>query len=83
MAAKYSCNHRAMMRHNLPVDLWREELRDQALVVRLQFGRVNGIVRLGVEIVGVKRPDGGEVLLVLLVSEVGVGTLAMPSVCIS
>lgn len=69
-----------LLHRYLPVNLLREVLRDQPLVVRPQLDRVDGVIVLRVEVVRVESFHGCEGLEVFLVREVGVGAFAVPSV---
>ena len=63
----------------LPVEDWREELRDQPLVIWLKLLGIHGFVRFGVEVVRVEGPDGSQRLLVGLVGQMAVRALPVPS----
>jgi len=65
-------------RTGLPVEDGREELRDQPLVIRLEFPGIDGFVGFGVQVVGVESPDGNQRLLICLVAQVAVRALPMP-----
>lgn len=63
----------------LPLDNCREELLNEALIVRLELLRVHRVVALAVQIVRVERLYGRKRLLVLGIAEVLVSALAVPA----
>ena len=65
----------------LPLNDLREELLNEALVVRLELLRVHRVVALAVQVIRVERLYGRERLLVLGVAEVLVSALAVPAWC--
>jgi hypothetical protein len=67
-------------RRELPFDDGWEKFGDEALVVGSDGVDVDGLVGLGVEVERVEYADGGEVLVVLRVHEMGVCALAVPPV---
>ena len=62
-----------------PLDDFREVLRDEAIVVRLELDWVDGIVALAVQIVRVERLHCRQRALVRGVSQVCVRALSVPT----
>ena len=62
----------------LPVEDGREELRDQPLVIRLEFPGIYGQVGFGVQVVRVESPDGNQRLLICLVAQMAVRAFPVP-----
>ena len=69
-----------MQARRSPFDDVGEELRDEALVVRLDLLDVDGLVALAVEVVRVESSHSRQRLLVLGVGQVLVSVLAVPAV---
>jgi len=65
---------------NLPIQHRREELLDQPLVVRTEFGWVDRIIALAVQVIWIELANSSENLLILLVRQVRVRTLPMPGI---
>lgn len=63
-----------------PLEGGREKFRDEPLVVRPKFFRVNTFVTLAVEVVGVERLYGRQEFFVVFVAKVLVCTFTVPGV---
>ena len=62
----------------LPVEDGREELCDQPLVIRLELLGIDGLVRFGVQVVRVERPDGSQRFLICLIAQMAVRVFSVP-----
>jgi hypothetical protein len=65
---------------DLPVEFGREEFSDELFIIGFELRGVAGVVALAVQVVRVESANRFEGFEVLLVREVGIGTLAVPAV---